>query len=170
MRCKTALLGWAQPSSRSTVSSHHHFLKYDCASVLISGELLFWPSRLSHSHRRFVFLSLFCIEASDLNKVKKLDNTINTECQRGEEKERKKKKKKSWAWATVLCIHRHCLRAVLLCPYALKAILMSRHPQAWHAGVVFDWEAFRTSSCVSLWSLKLGLLPACWRHSAIVSP
>lgn len=63
-------------------------------SVLISGELLFWPSRLSHSHRRFVFLSLFCIEASDLNKVKKLDNTINSECQR-EEKERKKKKKLS---------------------------------------------------------------------------
>lgn len=35
-----------------------------------------------------MFLRLFCIEDSDLNKVKKLDCTISTECQRrgGEKK------------------------------------------------------------------------------------
>lgn len=62
-----------------------------------------------------MFLSLFCIEASDLNKVKKLDNTINTECQRGEEKERKKKKKKAEleplfsAFTGTVCVQCSCV-------------------------------------------------------------
>lgn len=154
----------AQPHSWSTVSSHPHFLKCDWALLVIPGELCFWPSRLSHPHRRLMFLRLFCIEDSDLNKVKKLDCTISTECQRRGGGE----KKQSWAQATILCIHRGCLCAVPLRPYALKAILMSRHPWAWHAGLLFDWEAFRTSSCVSLWSLTLGLFPARRRHSDIV--
>lgn len=78
----------AQPHSWSTVSSHPHFLKCDWALLVIPGELCFWPSRLSHPHRRLMFLRLFCIEDSDLNKVKKLDCTISTECQRrgGEKK------------------------------------------------------------------------------------
>lgn len=78
MRHNFALL--AQPHSWSTAFSHSHFLKYDWALLVIPGELCFWPSRLSHPHRRLMFLRLFCIEASDLNKVKKLDCTISTEC------------------------------------------------------------------------------------------
>lgn len=71
----------AQRSPSNTISSCHPFPTYDCTSAPIPGELRVWPSRLSPSHRRSAFLRLFCVEASDLNKVKDLDYTISTQCQ-----------------------------------------------------------------------------------------
>lgn len=95
----------AQHSPSNTISSCHPFLTYDCTSAPISGELWVWPSRLSHSHRRSVFLRLFCVEGSDLNKVKDLDYTISTQCQ-------EKKKKLSSSHHSPLCQGQPACRAL----------------------------------------------------------